>query len=221
MVENSLEIRTNVRMAQWQSIIRECKESGMTVAEFCEDRNISWHAYYYWLRKIREFITQPQSSETECKLLFSSKSERTKIVLPNPDQLTLFDEVEQEAAPEPSEEATTVKAHKRKKQHTQKKLDLSKAERNVVVLDIPEKDRHCPACGSNELVPVGKEHVRDEVRIIPAKVIVDEIYRKVYKCKACENDEHVEFVKAPTPKPLVPNSPVTPSVMTATMLNKF
>ena len=37
----------------------------MTVAEFCEDRNISWHAYYYWLRKIREFITQPQSSETE------------------------------------------------------------------------------------------------------------------------------------------------------------
>ena len=104
MAENSLEIRTKVRMAQWQSIIKECKESGMIVAEFCEDR-------------------------------ISSKSERTKIVLPNPDQLTLFDEVEQEAAPEPSEEATTVKAHKRKKQHTQKKLDLSKAERNVVVLD--------------------------------------------------------------------------------------
>ena len=65
MAENSLVIRTRVRMAQWQSIIKECKESGMTVAEFCEDRNISWHAYYYWLRKIREFITQPQSSETE------------------------------------------------------------------------------------------------------------------------------------------------------------
>ena len=65
MAENSLEIRTKVRMAQWQSIIKECKEYGMTVAEFCEDRNISWHAYYYWLRKIREFITQPQSSETE------------------------------------------------------------------------------------------------------------------------------------------------------------
>ena len=65
MAENPLEIRTKVRMAQWQSIIKECKESGMTVAEFCEARNISWHAYYYWLRKIREFITQPQSSETE------------------------------------------------------------------------------------------------------------------------------------------------------------
>ena len=52
-------------MAQWQSIIKECKESGMTVAEFCEDRNISWHAYYYWLRKIREYITQPKTTETE------------------------------------------------------------------------------------------------------------------------------------------------------------
>ena len=64
LADNSLEIRTRVRMAQWQSIIKECKESGMTVAEFCEDRNISWHAYYYWLRKIRDYITQPQSSET-------------------------------------------------------------------------------------------------------------------------------------------------------------
>ena len=65
MADNSLVIRTRVRMAQWQSIIKECKESGMTVAEFCEDRNISWHANYYWLRKIREYITQPQTTETE------------------------------------------------------------------------------------------------------------------------------------------------------------
>jgi hypothetical protein len=41
------------------------------------------------------------------------------------------------------------------KQRTQRKLDLSKAERNVVILDIPEKDRRCPACSSDELVPVG------------------------------------------------------------------
>lgn len=139
------------------------------------------------------------------KLLFASKSERTRIILPNPDQMFLFDEVEREASPESTEGAATVKAHKRTKQRTQKKLDLSKAERNVVILDIPEKDRYCPACGSAELVPVGKEHVRDEVRIIPAKIIVDEIYQNVYKCKACENDEHVEFIKAPVHKPLVPN----------------
>ena len=87
------------------------------------------------LRHKQEMDLLKEQLSSMRKLLFLSKSERTKIVLPNPDQLTLFDEVEQEAAPEPSEEATTVKAHKRKKQHTQKKLDLSKAERNVVVLD--------------------------------------------------------------------------------------
>ena len=58
MAEKILEIRTKVRMAQWQTIIKECKESGMSVTKLCEDRNISWHAYYYWLRKIREYITQ-------------------------------------------------------------------------------------------------------------------------------------------------------------------
>ena len=65
MAENILEIRTKVRMAQWQIIIKECKESGMSVTKFCEDRNISCHAYYYWLRKIREYIAQPQPAETE------------------------------------------------------------------------------------------------------------------------------------------------------------
>ena len=62
MAENPLEIRTQVRMTQWQNIIKECKESGMTVSEFCEDKNISWHAYYYWLRKIRTYLTQPDST---------------------------------------------------------------------------------------------------------------------------------------------------------------
>ena len=86
MAENSLEIRTKVRMAQWQSIIKECKESDMTVAEFCEDRNISWHAYYYWLRKNREYITQPKTTETE----FVQLPSPTEVAAPtNPGTITI------------------------------------------------------------------------------------------------------------------------------------
>ena len=86
MADNSLEIRTRVRMVQWQSIIKECKEFGMTVAEFCEDRNISWHAYYYWLRKIRECITQPQTTETE----FVQLPSPTEVTAPtNPGTITI------------------------------------------------------------------------------------------------------------------------------------
>ncbi len=156
------------------------------------------------------------------KRMFSSRSERTKTVLPNPNQMSLFNEAEEEAAVEqPPEETTLVKAHRRKKKPSQKRLDLSKAERNIVIREIPEDQRICPSCGSKELAAVGREHVRDEVRIIPARIIVDEIYQTVYKCKACETDEHIEFIQAPVPKPLVPHSPVTPSVMTATILNKY
>ena len=86
MAENSLEIRTKVRMAQWQSIIKECKESDMTVAKFCEERNISWHAYYYWLRKIREYITQRKTTETE----FVQLPSPTEVAAPtNPGTITI------------------------------------------------------------------------------------------------------------------------------------
>ena len=92
------------------------------------------------LRHKQEIDLMKEQLASMRKPLFSSKSERTKIVLPNPDQLSLFDEAEHEATTESSEEATTVKTYKRKKQRTQKKLDLSKAERNVVVLDLPMLD---------------------------------------------------------------------------------
>ena len=49
------------------------------------------------LRHKQEMDLMKEQLSSMRKLLFSSKSERTKIVLPNPDQLSLFDEVEQEA----------------------------------------------------------------------------------------------------------------------------
>nr|WP_303726367.1 hypothetical protein [Anaerovibrio lipolyticus] len=61
------------------------------------------------LRHKQEMDLMKEQLSSMRKLLFSSKSERTKIVLPNPDQLSLFDEVEQEAAPEPLEEAKLLR----------------------------------------------------------------------------------------------------------------
>ena len=51
------------------------------------------------LRHKQEMDLMKEQLSSMRRLLFSSKSERTKIILPNPDQLSLFDEVEQEAAP--------------------------------------------------------------------------------------------------------------------------
>ena len=73
MSDTYIEVRTQVRMAQWQNIIKECRESGMTVSEFCEERSISSHAYYYWLRKIREYITEADTSPKFVQLLAAAK----------------------------------------------------------------------------------------------------------------------------------------------------
>ena len=35
-------------------MLRECKESGLTVQNWCAERGIPEHAYYYRLRKLRQ-----------------------------------------------------------------------------------------------------------------------------------------------------------------------
>ena len=43
-------------MAKWSRLISEQKNSGLTIRDFCRQHDLSWHAYYYWLKKIREQI---------------------------------------------------------------------------------------------------------------------------------------------------------------------
>ena len=57
------------------------------------------------LRHKQEIALLKEENAFMRKLLFASKSERTRIILLNPDQMSLFDEVEREASPESTEEA--------------------------------------------------------------------------------------------------------------------
>lgn len=50
----SREITTQVRLTQWNQIIHDRNESGLTIADYCTQHDLSKNAYYYWLRKIRE-----------------------------------------------------------------------------------------------------------------------------------------------------------------------
>ena len=47
-------VKTKFRQEQWEKIIAACQSSGAKVDVWCEENNISRHAYYYWLRKIRK-----------------------------------------------------------------------------------------------------------------------------------------------------------------------
>ena len=42
------------RLSQWSEIIREQKQSGKNVREWCSEHGMTTNAYYYCLRRVRE-----------------------------------------------------------------------------------------------------------------------------------------------------------------------
>lgn len=51
---NTREVTSQYRFNQWTEIVRQCRSSGQTVAEWCAENNIKPTSYYYWLRRIRQ-----------------------------------------------------------------------------------------------------------------------------------------------------------------------
>ena len=48
------QVARQIRLKKWSAIIVERQTSGLNVREFCRERNIKEHIYYYWLKRIRE-----------------------------------------------------------------------------------------------------------------------------------------------------------------------
>jgi len=47
-------VKAELRQDQWERLIADCQNSGLKVDDWCLKNNVSRHAYYYWLRKIRK-----------------------------------------------------------------------------------------------------------------------------------------------------------------------
>lgn len=56
-MENVLAIRNEYRLQQWADMIRACRESGMSIKEFCRQNGISEKTYYYRLHKLRQTVS--------------------------------------------------------------------------------------------------------------------------------------------------------------------
>ena len=48
------EVKQEYQLQQWRGMVREQKESGLTVRQWCADQGVTEHAFYYRLRKIRQ-----------------------------------------------------------------------------------------------------------------------------------------------------------------------
>ena len=147
--------------------------------------------------------------------LFGVKSEKMPCSV---EQLSLFDEAEQECEPELLEEITYKRAKKKQKGTLEIKLDNLKHVKEVY--DIDEKDRICDICGT-KMHRVGEEFVRHEVVYEPAKLYVKDIYRKTYECRNCRKRGKVVMLKAGTPAPVIPHSFTSPSVLSQVITDKF
>ena len=58
----------------------------------------------------------------------------------------------------------------------------------TIVHELDEEEQVCPEC-EDRLHVIGKETLRRELKLIPAKGVIVEHIRKVYGCRHCEKDE--------------------------------
>lgn len=155
------------------------------------------------------------------KLAFGAKTERTKRILGDVEQLNLFNEAETEAKKSEAEPMAEVRSHqRRKKQKDHWKELLAKYPHEEIVETLPEAERFCDHCGS-EMVSMGREKIRTEVEFIPAKVKVIDYYRESFQCLPCRKDEHFSVKKPDMPQPVLAHSVASPSSIAHIAVQKY
>ena len=142
--------------------------------------------------KREEALTQERNNLKEevdllRKKLFGTSSE--KRVLDIPGQLNFFNEAELEQDPALAQ-VEELEASSSEKTPKKRKARATDAERFKGIpvekeyLDLSEKEKNCPVCGT-ALKQIGEEFVRRELVFIPARLKVREYYSRNYECPQC------------------------------------
>ena len=142
--------------------------------------------------KREEALTQERDNLKEevdllRKKLFGTSSE--KRVLDIPGQLNFFNEAELEQDPalaqvEELEASSSEKTPKKRKARTADAERFKGIPVEKEYLDLSEKEKNCPVCGT-ALKQIGEEFVRRELVFIPARLKVREYYSRNYECPQC------------------------------------
>lgn len=53
-----LSAKTQLNIQKWLEIIHQCRDSGLSNQQWCEENDISLKSYYYWLAKIRKMAIE-------------------------------------------------------------------------------------------------------------------------------------------------------------------
>lgn len=148
---------------------------------------------------------------------FGASSEQT------PDQMrfaNIFNEAEDQASPALAEPVFEQITYKRKKRAGKRKDDLSGLPVERVDYELPQSGRICPECGG-PMRDIGVT-VRDELEIVPAKVIHKEHAVHAYGCANCEKTgSRASVIRADAPAPLISGSLASPSAVAHLAVQKY
>lgn len=159
-------------------------------------------------------------------MLFGQKSEKSKFICDG--QLAfegLFNEAEAEsdpAEPEPTPETLTKKSKKSRKHRGRKELRTD-LETKKVIYELPEDQRICSVCGE-ALTEMTVEYLTTRIAAIPEKIYKIEYYRKVYKCRNCDQNgikSNIVAAENKTPACIVPKGMADASLAADIMQRKF
>ena len=138
-----------------------------------------------------------------------------------PEQINLFNEAEDIANPEVKEaDFETITYPRKKKQAGQREDKLRDLPVEVVEYRLEEHEQVCPCCQ-------GKLHemstqVRQEIKIIPAQVKLVKHVQYIYACRQCEKENiTTPIIKAHMPRPILPGSLASPSILAYIMDQKY
>ena len=121
------------------------------------------------------------------------------------EQLNIFNESEITSdilVPEP--ELIEIEKHFRKRKNMVNTDNLpTNLPVETIEHELPDDEQVCPEC-EGHLHVMGKETLRRELKLIPAKAVIVEHIRKAYACRNCEKDEcGVPIVKTPVSNPVI------------------
>jgi transposase len=148
--------------------------------------------------------------------MFGASSERT-----SPEQMALlFNEAEATAAEPVAEPTIEEITYKRRKTQGQREEQLKDLKVETVEHHLPAEEQFCAVC-THPLHTMGHE-VRQELKYIPAQMILVKHVRDKYSCRYCEENEiSTQITVAPMPRPAFPNSIASPSVVAFIINQKY
>lgn len=184
----------DIQLRELKDLVNELRETTKLLRKTLED-----------VQKEKAAIQQERDNFKEqvdylTKKLFGSSSEKGACDIPG--QMNLFNEAESEMDPaaETSDQlAATEKPEEAEKPNRKKRSTNEERFQGIPVKKVmPEPDATdlaCSKCGG-EMVPIGTEFVRRELKIIPARATVIEYYSVNYACKSCrQNDVTPTIIK--------------------------